>query len=59
VHWLVDSAIAFLVMAFVALLLGVAIWWIVVVALLIGLPAAPWTRGAEERALARRDPPDA
>jgi hypothetical protein len=45
-------------MAFVALLLGVAIWWIVIVALLIGLPAAPWTRGAEERALARRDPPD-
>jgi len=58
VHWLVDSAVLFLVMAFVALLLGVSIWTLVIVALLIGLPLAPWTRRAEERALARRETPD-
>ncbi|MGH9050225.1 MAG: hypothetical protein ACRDY4_10880 [Acidimicrobiia bacterium] len=49
----------FLVMAFVALLLGVSIWSVVIVALLIGLPLAPWTRRAEERALARRETPEA
>jgi Flp pilus assembly protein TadB len=48
----------FLVMAFVALLLGVSIWTLVFVALLIGLPVAPWTRRAEERALARRETPE-
>ncbi|MGH8983053.1 MAG: hypothetical protein ACRDY6_04160 [Acidimicrobiia bacterium] len=58
VHWLVDSAVVFLVMAFVALLLGVSIWTLVIVALLIGLPLAPWTRRAEERALARREVQD-
>jgi len=45
-------------MVFVALLLGVTIWTVVIVALLIGLPLAPWTRRAEERALARREMPD-
>jgi hypothetical protein len=46
--------VVFLVMAFVGLLLGVSIWSLVIVALLIGLPLTPWTRRAEERALARR-----
>jgi len=50
--------VVFLVMAFVALLLGVSIWTVVIVALLIGLPLAPWTRRAEERALARREVQD-
>jgi hypothetical protein len=58
VHWLVDSAVLFLVIAFVGLLLGVSIWTLVITALLAGLPLAPWTRRAEERALARRHPPE-
>jgi hypothetical protein len=50
--------VLFLVVAFVGLLLGVSIWTLVFVALLIGLPVAPWTRRAEERALARRETPE-
>ncbi|HEX6311041.1 MAG TPA: hypothetical protein VF152_05400 [Acidimicrobiia bacterium] len=44
----------FLVVAFVGLLLGISIWTLVIAGLLIGLPLAPWTRRAEEQALARR-----
>jgi hypothetical protein len=58
VHWLVDSAVVFLLVVIVALFLGASLWFVVIGALLIGLPLAPWTRGAEERALARREPPD-
>jgi hypothetical protein len=58
VHWLVDSAVVFLVVAFVGLLLGVSIWTLVIVALLIGLPITPWTRRAEAEALARRQRPE-
>jgi hypothetical protein len=50
--------VLFLVIAFVGLLLGVSIWTLVITALLVGLPLAPWTRRAEERALARRPPPE-
>jgi hypothetical protein len=55
---LVDSAVLFLVIAFIGLLLGISIWALVITALLIGLPLAPWTRRAEEQALARRQTPD-
>jgi hypothetical protein len=55
IHWLIDSAIVFLVVVLVALFLGVSIWAVVVFALVVGIPLAPVTRGAEERALARRD----
>jgi hypothetical protein len=58
VHWLVDSAVVFLLAIVVALFLGVSIWTVVIVSLLAGLPLAPWTRHAEERALARRQPPE-
>ena len=56
-HWLVDSAVVFLLVLIVALFLGASLWTVVIVALLVGLPLAPWTRRAEERALARREPP--
>ncbi len=55
VHWLVDSAVVFLMTVLVALFLGASIWAVVVFALVVGIPLAPLTRGAEERALARRD----
>jgi hypothetical protein len=58
VHWLVDSAVVFLLAVIVALFLGASLWFVVVAALLVGLPLAPWTRRAEERALAGRRPPD-
>ena len=58
VHWLVDSAIAFLVIVLVALFLGVSIWVVVITAVVIGVPLAPLSRGAEERALARREAPE-
>jgi hypothetical protein len=58
VHWLIDSAITFLVVVLVALFLGVSIWAVIVFALVLGIPLAPLTRGAEDRALARRDSPE-
>jgi hypothetical protein len=58
VHWLIDSAVVFLLAVIVALFLGASLWLVVVAALLVGLPLAPWTRRAEERALAGRRPPD-
>lgn len=58
VHWLIDSAIAFLAVIIVALFFGVPIWVVVVAALVIGIPLAPITRGAEERALAQREAPE-
>ncbi|MBA2326377.1 MAG: hypothetical protein H0V95_07005 [Actinobacteria bacterium] len=54
-----DSAVVFLLVLIVALFLGASLWGVVIAALLIGLPLAPWTRRAEERALARREPPRA
>lgn len=56
-HWLVDSAVVFLLVLIVALFLGASLWFVVIAALLVGLPLAPWTRRAEARALARREPP--
>ena len=55
IHFLVDSAVAFCVIAVVALFFGVGLWTIALVALLLGAAATPFTRRAEERALADRD----
>jgi len=57
IHWLVDSAVVFFLVVIVALFLGLSVWLVVAVAVLVGLPLAPWTRRAEERALAQRQPP--
>jgi len=57
VHWLVNSAVVFLLVAIVGLFLGASLWYLVIGALLVGLPLAPWTRRAEVRALAGRRPP--
>ena len=54
VHFLVDSAVAFLAVVVVALILGIPFWLIVVLALALGAGFAPVTRRAEERALAAR-----
>jgi hypothetical protein len=54
VHFGVDSAVAFLGLLILGLFFGVP-WGITAgVALVIGACAAPFTRGAEERALAAR-----
>jgi hypothetical protein len=55
VHWLVDSAIAFLAVVLVALMFEMGLGAIVIMALLLGLVAAPFTRNLEAKALAARD----
>jgi hypothetical protein len=57
VHFGVDAAVAFLALLVVGLILGIP--WLVtaVVALVIGVVAAPFTRRAEIRALAGRPRP--
>lgn len=58
-HWLVDSAVLFLVSIIVALFFGVS--WLVVlgIALVLGACVAPATRRADARAMAvrRGEPP--
>jgi hypothetical protein len=54
VHFGVDAAVAFLVVILVALMFGFGIVETAVVAIVIGAVAAPFTRRAEERALAAR-----
>jgi len=49
--------VVFLLAVIVGLFLGASLWFLVIGALLVGLPLAPWTRRAEEQALARRPPP--
>ena len=55
VHWLVDSAVAFLAVVLVALMFEIGLGAIVIVALVLGLVAAPFTRNLEAKALAARD----
>jgi hypothetical protein len=55
VHALVDGAVAFLLVAFLALLFGIPLVAVAIVALVVGFVAAPWTRRAEIRALAARE----
>jgi len=54
-HWLVDSAVAFLGIVLVALMFEIGLGAIVIAALVIGLIAAPVTRNLEAKALAARD----
>jgi hypothetical protein len=54
VHFGVDSAVAFLALIVLGLLIGVGWGVIAVVALVIGAIAARYTRRAEARALAAR-----
>jgi hypothetical protein len=55
VHFAVASAVAFLALLVVGLVLGVPFLAIVVISLLIGLAVAPSLRRAEIRALAERE----
>jgi hypothetical protein len=57
-HFLVDTAVAFLMSVFVLLVWDVDIISVVVFAAVVGLSAAPFTRRAEIRALAARPEPD-
>ena len=59
VHFGVDSAVAFLALVILGLIVGVP--WLVtaVVSLVIGAIACTYTRRAEERALAAREQPPA
>ena len=58
VHFAIDSAVAFLALLVLGLILGVPWLIIVAVALVVGAVAAPSTRRAEIRALAAREHPD-
>jgi hypothetical protein len=58
VHWAIDSAVALLVALFPALLLGINLLPVALVAAVIGLIAAPTTLRREAEALARRPPPE-
>jgi len=55
VHFGVDAAVAFLALIVLGLVLGLPWVAIVLFAIAIGALAAPFTRRAEERALAARD----
>lgn len=55
VHWAVDSAVAFLALLVLGLILGASIIVIAVIAVVVGAAAAPSTRRAEMRALAARE----
>jgi hypothetical protein len=59
VHWLVDSAIAFLVIILPALMWEIDLRAIIVSSLIVGLVGAHFTRRAEGRALAARPEPEA
>jgi hypothetical protein len=56
VHWLIDTAVVFVGVAFLALLTGLSLIAVAVVAAALGAVAAPLTRRAEIRALAERAP---
>jgi hypothetical protein len=55
VHWLVDSAVVFVGVLFLALVAGFSIVPVAIGALVVGAIAAPFTRRAEIRALAARE----
>lgn len=56
VHWAIDAAVVFVAVLFLALLAGYPILVVAAVAVVVGAVAAPFTRRAEERALAQREP---
>ncbi len=55
VHWAIDSAVAFLALLVLGLILGASIVIVAVVAVVIGVAVAPSTRRAEMRGLAERE----
>jgi hypothetical protein len=58
VHFAVASAVAFLALLVLGLILGLPFWAIVAVSVLIGLAVAPSLRRAEIRGLAAREHPE-
>jgi hypothetical protein len=54
IHIGIDFLIAFLALVFLFWVLGLPLWLTIVVAWIAGIAAAPFTRRAEERALAER-----
>jgi membrane protein implicated in regulation of membrane protease activity len=56
-HVAVDAAIAFVATVFLLWLLGVPLWAMIVLAWVLGLVAAPFTRRWEQRQLDERDAP--
>jgi hypothetical protein len=54
VHIAVDIAVIFLATVLVLLILDVSFWIALVLAVILGVAAAPFTRRAEERSLAER-----
>ncbi len=54
VHWLVDAAVAFLALIILGLILGATWWAVLIVAVVLGSVAAPFTHRADERAMAAR-----
>jgi hypothetical protein len=58
VHFAVDTAVAFLAVFVLGLILGAPLLVIVAIAIVIGAIAAPRTRRAEINALAARERPD-
>ena len=55
VHFGIDTAVAFLALLVLGLILGAGLVGIAIVAVVVGAIAAPFTRRAEARALARRE----
>jgi hypothetical protein len=56
VHFGVDTAVAFLALIMLGLILGIPWGWVAIVALVVGAVACRYTRRAEIRALAARRP---
>jgi len=54
VHVAVDTAVIFLATVLVLLILDVSFWIALVLSVILGVVVAPFTRRAEERALAER-----
>jgi hypothetical protein len=54
VHVLVDAAVAFLALIIVGLILGATWWAVLIVAVVLGVVAGPFTHRADERAMAAR-----
>jgi hypothetical protein len=54
VHFGVDTAVAFLALIVVGIIVGVGLVAIIVASVVVGAIAAPYTRRAEARALAAR-----
>jgi hypothetical protein len=57
VHFAVDAAVAFLALIVLGLILGLKWYTVALFAVAVGALAAPFTRRAEERALAAREAP--